>query len=812
MAQDFTKLLKVGQEIGFQGEDLKNFVIERQKEIKADKEIADKQKEAETQLKLAEINAKKEEASNKIKMAEIETLKLEKEIEANKLKLQHEADRLKSETADKIRLKELDMEAEKLKQEADKQRLTEEMALQKQKEELAIQKQKEEASERIRLKEIELESVKLAKEIEVSNQKFLTEMQQNSRTIELDAINKKLAEEYAADERKRNENIELKKLETQIKIKELEVSAAQENSTRVSNSNTEVNNTRMSGNTKDLKFPMFRENIDCLDAYLLRFERSCVANGVPERQWALSLARLLEGKSLEVYQNLDDDDSLNYSKLREALLKRFKLSESGYRQKFKQCVREADESVETYVVRLQRYLRQWLLMSGLEDSQAGLAELIIKDQFYVKSDEDMRRFLKEKGKLSLGEMVEHAQNYIEAREFEHKRFKPDNNKFTSKENRGSQKETEVKRVDTSGGFQNQNKSSGFSKDKQWFKNKWDFKNQKKDSKGTEQNYSGCFRCGSKNHSLRQCPEPAPTNRTQAIATMVTLDDEFIRGIQVLENSSVKHNKSIQPAMHNEEFSSEILVNNKPAICLWDTGASTNAIREEFVKPNLYTGEKQSCRMANGDKGVYPVAMIEIDGDEYKGKTKAIVIPNLVVDMIVGPNLYDKPKTKVVKKCCDVSMQTEASEIMPEDILSESSLLKDMKTEEVIAVCETRSHTEEVKHRLPKKLKFNKLPEVDVNPVELIKLQKNDPTLGKIWKLVESNANKQLTASEGKSIFVLKKGILYRQCKDKHKDEVKHQLVVPQKLRENVMSMAHESLLSAHQGVTRTLTKSMQNSS
>src|SRR3984885_5176657 len=144
--------------------------------------------------------------------------------------------------------------------------------------------------------------------------------------------------------------------------------------------------------------------------------------------------------------------------------------------------------------------------------------------------------------------------------------------------------------------------------------------------------------------------------------------------------------------------------------------------------------------------------------------------------------------------------------MPEDILSESSLLKDMKTEEVIAVCETRSHTEEVKHRLPKKLKFNKLPEVDISPVELIQLQKDDPTLSKIRKLVESGTEKQLTASEGKSIFVLKKGILYRQCKDKHKDEVKHQLVVPQKLRENVMSMAHESLLSAHQGVTRTLTK------
>src|ERR1700733_1817002 len=708
MNQEFTRLLKVAQELGFVGEDLKNFVLEKQKEAKAERD--------------AEMAAAKAERESKVKLRELD-------IAAEKQK------------------RELDIAAEKLRQETDKQKQAADMAdkIKLKELELAVEKQKTEANERIKLKEIEVETNKVTKELELANQKYLAEQQIISRTLELDAINKKLSEEYSADEKKKSGEREMQRhketLDAQIKMKEMEIRAAQENRVRPSDSNSEVNNGRLSGNIKFLKMPTFKENIDCLDTYLLRFERMCTAYDIPDNQWALVLVRSLEGKALEVYQNLDESESLNYAKLKDALLRRFKLSEGGYRLKFKQCTRETDESVENYVVRLQRYLKQWLLMSGLDDSQSGLAELIIKDQFYVKSDEDMRRFLKEKGKLSLGEMVEQAQNFIESREFENKRWKPDNKKFKAKENRIPQKETEVKKVDTSGGFHNQNKSNGFTKDKSWFKNKWDFKNLKKDSGNTEQKYSGCYRCGSKLHVLKNCDAPAPANKTQTIAAIMTVDEEFIQGIQVLNEENEKHNESIKTAIPNEGFRSEMMINSKPGICLYDSGATCNAVKEGFVKPNMYTGDKLTCRMANGSKGVYPVASVELNGKAYKGKIKAIVMPNLMVDVIIGPGLYDITKPKVIKKCCEVAVQTDDIEIMPQMSLNENDLLNVMKTEEVIAVCETRSHTEETKHRLPKKLKFNKLPEVDISPVELIQLQKDDSTLSKLWKLVESGTEK-----------------------------------------------------------------------
>jgi len=67
-------------------------------------------------------------------------------------------------------------------------------------------------------------------------------------------------------------------------------------------------------------------------------------------------------------------------------------------------------------VRLQRCLEQWLLVSGFDDDKDGLEAIILGDQFFVTCDDDLRVFLKEKGKMSLKVMLIQAQNYIEAKE------------------------------------------------------------------------------------------------------------------------------------------------------------------------------------------------------------------------------------------------------------------------------------------------------------------------------------------------------------------------------------------------------------
>jgi len=62
---------------------------------------------------------------------------------------------------------------------------------------------------------------------------------------------------------------------------------------------------------------------------------------------------------------------------------------------------------------------------------------------------------------------------------------------------------------------------------------------------------------------------------------------------------------------------------------------------------------------------------------------------------------------------------------------------------------------------------------------------------------------------GKAQFFIKNGILYRKYIDKHDGEGIIQIVVPESLREKVVSLAHDTLLSGHRGSTKTLNRVLQ---
>ena len=78
------------------------------------------------------------------------------------------------------------------------------------------------------------------------------------------------------------------------------------------------------------------------------------------------MARLLQGKALEVYQRLTDNQFDDYEVLKVQPLKRFRLTEGGYRKKFKMSKLEPGESPEQFVERLRRYLEKWRVMAGYE--------------------------------------------------------------------------------------------------------------------------------------------------------------------------------------------------------------------------------------------------------------------------------------------------------------------------------------------------------------------------------------------------------------------------------------------------------------
>src|SRR6218665_1889073 len=269
----------------------------------------------------------------------------------------------------------------------------------------------------------------------------------------------------------------LKKIELdhqrEIRLKEIEFRVQTENREEARLVNGfHRGETHIHDNTKAIKMPVYRPEIDCLDSFLLRYERLCMAYEVRREMWSLTLTRFLQGKALDVYERINVENSQDYEKFKEELLRRFKLTEGGYRKKFKQERREKDETASQFCDRLKR----WMQMSGHKNDYEGLESLILKDQFFTTCDDDLRCFLKEKGKLSLNDMLVQAQNFIEARETSEKRWNPVN-KNRLKENKGHVEENENRNGDIqTGKFEKSGTQRNFPEKKQ-FDNTWYLKRQ-----------------------------------------------------------------------------------------------------------------------------------------------------------------------------------------------------------------------------------------------------------------------------------------------------------------------------------------------
>ena len=89
----------------------------------------------------------------------------------------------------------------------------------------------------------------------------------------------------------------------------------------------------------------------------------------------------------------------------------------------------------------------------------------------------------------------------------------------------------------------------------------------------------------------------------------------------------------------------------------------------------------------------------------------------------------------------------------------------------------------------------------INPEKLKELQEADPTLHRY-------RNKEEPAMlRGKQItFVTRKAIFYRQCETQADEKPVFQVVVPGCLRRQIMQLAHDSILGAHLGTGKTLSR------
>jgi len=84
--------------------------------------------------------------------------------------------------------------------------------------------------------------------------------------------------------------------------------------------------------------------------------KELVAFNVLQNQSSFQLGRFLQGQELDVYQRMNEEDVGDYDLLKNNFLKKFRLTEGGYRKRFKHSKIENGDTPEQFIDRLRRYL------------------------------------------------------------------------------------------------------------------------------------------------------------------------------------------------------------------------------------------------------------------------------------------------------------------------------------------------------------------------------------------------------------------------------------------------------------------------
>src|SRR6218665_693968 len=555
MAAEYQRWIKVANDLGLGGDELRTFVKDRQEEVKAERT---KVEETEREARKLEADTRKLEAEREARKLEADTRKLEAEREAKKL-------------------------------------------------ELEAKKQEQEREERKFL--AELEAKRISEE-------------QESKRLETESL----------------ERVKLRELEIRLTIEQ--GNAERQNFLGQGDVRTEHR-----GTIRDVQMPLYDESED-LDIYLNRFELTCSALKISKDLWVLALIKSLKGQALEVHERMRAEDAQDYDKLKIELLKRFRLTEGGYRKKFKGAVREKDETTVQFGDRLTRYLEKWLQMSGFKETYAGLKDLIIRDQFFCKCDDETRCFIKQKGKLDLEDTLIQAQYFLESKDSMERKWLPGQRK-----DKGSFKD--YKGVDRNNAMTpkekpNEQKETRSFQPNGMYQNAWLMRNQNSDPNKTQPR-RGCYICNSSEHKAYECKQRngSKTVYTQAMrhiseerSEKKEEDDEMV------EMSALEAGYSNAETKENDDsyadFIDIVKVNGKEVQALYDTGATKPALRRELVKKDQYIDKSVLCTFANGTKERYPIAKVEVDGEHYKGMVEVMVMPNLLKDMILTPQQYIRP--------------------------------------------------------------------------------------------------------------------------------------------------------------------------
>jgi len=206
----------------------------------------------------------------------------------------------------------------------------------------------------------------------------------------------------------------LRKMELEVQREQMKTTASTPASSVNGDGDEEVENVAtVSKKIRGPKMTVFDEK-DNTDSYLNRFERYAELQGWLKDGWAIYLAALLKGAALDVCARLPSEQSNDYKVFKAALLKRYVMTEEGYKQRFYDSKPEKGESPQQFITRLDSYLCRWLELAEIEQSFNGLKTMLVKEQYIATCAKPLELFLRERAVTDLDTLAKLAEQYQDA--------------------------------------------------------------------------------------------------------------------------------------------------------------------------------------------------------------------------------------------------------------------------------------------------------------------------------------------------------------------------------------------------------------
>ena len=522
------------------------------------------------------------------------------------------------------------------------------------------------------------------------------------------------------------------------------------------------------------KLPSFVDGKDDLDAYLQRFERFATTAKWEKAGWATKLSALLLGRALDVYSRLSEEAALDYGKMKIALMRRYDLTEDGYRRKFRISTPETDESPDQFIVRLSTYLIRWLELSKTEKTFEGLKDLMVKEQFINSCPKELAVNLRERAPETLEEMAKIADQYLDA-----------HGKHVLSPTRDKQPTLPEK----------EDNKKPLSDTSLLYCYRCNGPGHRSANCPTRK----CYLCGRHGHEARNCKSSVPRSGGQIKNGNPVRRNQVSAGCIVQSSPPQATAEDIQACIEDEQLllacgkkipllSSACVqplsgarskmpvvkgkVGDKTVDVLRDTGCSSVVVKKELVSEEQYTGDFNCMLLIANTVRKVPIARITIDTPYLSGEVDVQCLPDAIYDLIIGNVPGARPA---------------------ED--------PDSRWHEACAVT-TRSQAMKDRKQTPLKVASgSKSAIVDRN--ELVILQRKDKSLEKY------RDRKDITVKGEQEVsFEVKDGVLYRSYKHPHVNGGKpiRQVMVPTPLRRQLIEIAHESIMGGHMGVKKTADK------